>query len=42
MYFKYGDKGALEEELKKAIPAFLNKGLLITSVQEAVDEGKRK
>ncbi len=36
MYFKYGEKETLEEELKKAIPAFLNRGLLITSVQEAV------
>ena len=26
----------IEDELKKAIPAFLNRGLLITSVQEAV------
>ena len=37
MYFKYGHKEALEEELKNAIPAFLNQGLLITNVQEAVD-----
>ena len=37
MYFKYGEKDVLKEELKKAIPAFLNRGLLITSVQEAVD-----
>ena len=37
MYFKYGKKEMLEEELKQAIPAFLNQGLLITSVQEAVD-----
>ena len=36
MYFKYGDKSVLEQELKKAIPAFLNQGLLVTSVQEAV------
>ncbi|MBR4530361.1 MAG: hypothetical protein IKO80_08790 [Lachnospiraceae bacterium] len=36
MYFKYGDKDVLEQEMKKAIPAFLNRGLLITSVQEAV------
>ena len=36
MYYKYGDKTALEEELPKAIPAFLNQGLLITQVQEAV------
>lgn len=36
MYFKYGEKETLEEELKKAIPAFLSRGLLITSVQEAV------
>ncbi len=37
MYFKYGDKEILEEELKNAIPAFLNQGLLITNVQEAVN-----
>ena len=37
MYFKYGKKDVLKEELKKAIPAFLNRGLLITSVQEAVN-----
>ena len=36
MYFKYGDKSVLEQELKKAIPAFLNQGLLVTSIQEAV------
>ncbi len=36
MYFKYGDKEVLTEELKKAIPAFLNRGLLITNIQEAV------
>ena len=36
MYFEYGQKDVLEEELKKAIPAFLNQGLLITNVQEAV------
>ena len=36
MYFKYGNKNVLKEELKKAIPAFLNRGLLITNVQEAV------
>lgn len=36
MYFKYGQKDILEEELKKAIPAFLSRGLLITKVQEAV------
>lgn len=36
MYFKYGQKDILNEELKKAIPAFLNRGLLITTVQEAV------
>lgn len=33
MYFKYNQKEVLEEELKKAIPAFLCRGLLITSVQ---------
>ncbi len=36
MYFKYGNKDVLEQEVKKAIPAFLNRGLLITNVQEAV------
>ena len=36
MYFKYGQKEVLNEELKRAIPAFLCRGLLITSVQEAV------
>ena len=36
MYFKYGNKEVLDEELKRAIPAFLCRGLLITSVQEAV------
>ena len=37
MYFKYGYKEALPEGLKRAIPAFLNRGLLITDVQEAVN-----
>ncbi|MBP3242169.1 MAG: hypothetical protein J6M92_16760 [Oribacterium sp.] len=37
MYFKYGQKDILDEELKRAIPAFLNRGLLITNVQEAVN-----
>lgn len=37
MYFKYGDKESLEQELKKAIPVFLCRGLLITNVQEAVN-----
>ena len=36
MYFKYGNKDVLKQEVQKAIPAFLNKGLLITNVQEAV------
>ncbi len=36
MYFKYEDKEVLKQELRKAIPAFLNRGLLITNVQEAV------
>lgn len=36
MYSKYEDKQVLQAELKRAIPAFLNYGLLITSVQEAV------
>ena len=36
MYFKYGDKSVIEKELKKAIPAFLNQGLLVTTLQEAV------
>lgn len=37
MYFKYGNKEALTEGIKHAIPAFLNRGLLITDVQEAVN-----
>ena len=37
MYFKYGQKETLEEEIKRAIPAFLNQGLLVTDVQEAVN-----
>ena len=37
MYFKYGDKESLNQELEKAIPAFLCRGLLITNVQEAVN-----
>ncbi len=37
MYFKYGNKGVLKEEIQKAIPSFLNRGLLITNVQEAVN-----
>ena len=36
MYFEVGDKKIVQEELKAAIPAFLNQGLLITGVQEAV------
>ena len=36
MYFKYGDQSALQHSLERAIPAFLNQGLLITDVQEAV------
>ena len=42
MYFKYGDKAALDEELKRAIPAFLNRGLLITNIQEAVNGASGK
>jgi hypothetical protein len=37
MYFKYGHKEILAEEIKRAIPAFLNQGLLITNIQEAVN-----
>ena len=37
MYYKYGNKEVLYEELKRAIPAFLCRGLLITNVQEAVN-----
>ena len=37
MYYKYGQKEILKEELKHAVPAFLNHGLLITNVQEAVN-----
>ena len=36
-YFKYGRKEAMQEGLKRAIPAFLVRGLLITEVQEAVN-----
>ncbi len=36
MYFKYGNKEVLKQEIQKAIPAFLNRGLLITNIQEAV------
>ncbi len=36
MYFKYGNKDVLKQEVQKAIPAFLNRGLLVTNVQEAV------
>ncbi len=36
MYFKYGKKEVLTQEVQKAIPAFLNRGLLITNIQEAV------
>lgn len=36
-YTKYGQKDILQEELKKAIPSFLCRGLLITTVQEAVN-----
>ena len=36
MYFEAGEKNILQDELKEAIPEFLNQGLLITSVQEAV------
>jgi hypothetical protein len=42
MYFKYGDKEALDRELKHAIPAFLNRGLLITNIQEAVNGASGK
>ena len=36
MYFDVGEKSVLQEELKSAIPEFLNQGLLITDIQEAV------
>ncbi len=36
MYFKYGQKDVLNEQLQHAIPAFLSRGLLITDVQEAI------
>ena len=36
MYFKYGDQSVLRQSLSKAISSFLNYGLLITEVQEAV------
>lgn len=36
MYFNFNQKEVLETSLKQAIPAFLQQGLLITDVQEAV------
>ncbi len=42
MYFKYGQKDVLNEELQRAIPAFLSRGLLITNVQEAVNSPSSK
>ena len=36
MYFKYGDQSVLQQSLSRAISSFLNYGLLITEVQEAV------
>lgn len=38
MYFDAGEKRVLDEELKSAIPEFLNQGLLITDIQEAVHD----
>ncbi len=37
MYFKYNNKEVLDEELKRAIPAFLNRGLLITDIKKTLD-----
>lgn len=37
MYFDYNMKGILQASLKRAIPEFLQQGLLITEVQEAVN-----
>lgn len=37
MYYKYGHKEILEEELKRSIPEFLCRGLLVTDVQVAVN-----
>ncbi len=42
MYFKYDQKDVLNEELQRAIPAFLCRGLLITNVQEAVNVPSNK
>ena len=36
-YFKFKNKDIIEDALKMAIPEFLNRGLLITEVQEAVN-----
>lgn len=35
-YYKFKDRNVVNEALQDAIPEFLNKGLLITEIQEAV------
>ena len=36
-YYKYKDKAVFKRELKNAIPEFLEYGLLVTEVQETID-----
>ena len=36
MYFKYENMDVLMRDVQKVIPAFLNRDLLITNIQEAV------
>lgn len=40
-YYKYGDKSVVNRALDNAIPEFLNKGLLITETQEAVNASNK-
>lgn len=36
-YFKFKDREILNKALKKAVPEFLKRGILITEIQEAVN-----
>ena len=40
-YYKYGDKNVVNRALDNAIPEFLNKGLLITEIQKAVNASNK-
>lgn len=37
MYYLYKDKDILKESIKEAIPEFLQQGILVTNIQEAVN-----